>query len=241
MLKQCETNKWYEQKWIKHLSLSCFPLTTSNSFKKRRPGSIKRWPWWGPPKWPKNIQTSTCDMSDAHSAWKKNSNCGKVDRILRLLGLALGLLTWVWISVFLTCPRMPLHLRLANNSPSHSQWRANDIRHVELKRVQWQYPYPLEPYNSMGQRQSNAIATRILRQHIKLNQWIQHGLTWDLLIQSASGVMLSLSLGGRAGPRKLGDCFNRGFLDEARWSNFPSSRWITLTTILDPQSDHLES
>lgn len=172
---------------------------------------------------------------------KKISNCGKVNRILRLLGLALGLLTWVWISVFLTCPRIPLHLRLANNSPSHSQWRANDIRHVELKRIQWQYPYPLEPYNSMGQRQSNAIATRILRQHIKLNQWIQHGLTWDLLIQSASGVMLSLSLGGRAGPRKLGDCFNRGFLDEARWSNFPSSRWITLTTILDPQSDHLES
>lgn len=241
MLKQCETNKWYEQKWIKHLSLSCFPLTTSNSLKKRRPGSIKRWPWWGPPKWPKNIQTSTCDMSDAHSAWKKNLKLWQGRSNLEALGSG----TWI---AHLGLDFCVSHLSAANctwssqnNSPSHSQWRANDIRHVELKRIQWQYPYPLEPYNSMGQRQSNAIATRILGQHIKLNQWIQHGLTWDLLIQSASGLMLSLSLGGRAGPQKLGDCFNRGFLDEARWSNFPSSRWITLTTILDPQSDHLES
>lgn len=181
-------------------------------------------------------------MSDALSAWKKKSQT--VARSIESWG------SWVWHldcslgSGFLCfSPVRGFHCTWSsqNNSPSHSQWRANDIRHVELKRIQWQYPYPLEPYNSMGQRQSNAIATRILGQHIKLNQWIQHGLTWDLLIQSASGVMLSLSLGGRAGPQKLGDCFNRGFLDEARWSNFPSSRWITLTTILDPQSDHLES
>ncbi len=78
------------------------------------------------------------------------------------------------------------------------------IRHVELKRIP--YPYPLEPYNSMGTRQSSAY---IFVQGNIFHQWIR--LWGDVVLIS----------GRSSSTSKIWRLFQQGFSRRGKMVNPP--------------------